>query len=185
VVVTIDHWLSRVIRKPSINCDDRPTDAAVTLIVIHSISLPAGVFGANLVPAFFCNELNLDDHPQLQSLQGMKVSPHVYITRRGLVIQFAPFNRRAWHAGVSSFGSRLACNDFSVGIELEGTDRSKYTNSQYRKLAVILRALIAKYPALSLGRIVGHQEIAPLRKKDPGTEFEWERIYTEVVRHSS
>lgn len=115
----------------------------------------------------------------------MKVSPHVYITRRGLVIQFAPFDRRAWHAGVSSFGSRLACNDFSVGIELEGTDHSRYTNSQYRKLAVILRALIAKYPALSLGRIVGHQEIAPSRKKDPGTEFEWERIYTEVVRHSS
>ena len=115
----------------------------------------------------------------------MKVSPHVYITRRGLVIQFAHFDRRAWHAGVSSFGSRLACNDFSVGIELEGTDHSRYTNSQYRKLAGILRALIAKYPALSLGRIVGHQEIAPARKKDPGTEFEWERIYTEVVRHSS
>ena len=185
MLVTIDHWLSNVNRKLSMNCDDRPEDARISLVVIHSISLPAGVFGANLVPAFFCNELNLDDHPELQSLEGMKVSSHVYITRRGLVIQFAPFNRRAWHAGVSSFGSRSACNDFSIGIELEGTDHSRYTNTQYHKLAVVLRALIAKSPELSLGRIVGHQEIAPLRKKDPGTEFEWERIYAEVVRHSS
>ncbi len=185
MVVTIDHWLSRVTRKPSVNCDDRPAHAQVTLVVIHSISLPAGVFGTNLVPAFFCNELNLDDHPQLQSLDGMRVSPHVYITRRGLVTQFVPFNLRAWHAGASSFGSQLACNDFSIGIELEGTELGEYTNSQYRKLVVVLRALIAKYPSISLGRIVGHQEIAPLRKKDPGTGFEWERIYTEVAEYSS
>ena len=182
--VTIDHWLSRVTRKPSTNCDDRPTHTQITLVVIHSISLPEGIFGTNLVPAFFCNELNLDDHPQLQSLDGMRVSPHVYITRRGLVTQFAPFNRRAWHAGVSSFGSQLACNDFSIGIELEGTDYGLYTNSQYRKLAVVLRALIAKYPMISLARIVGHLEIAPFRKKDPGACFDWQRTYADVVGHT-
>ncbi|HBP15937.1 MAG: 1,6-anhydro-N-acetylmuramyl-L-alanine amidase AmpD [Pseudomonadota bacterium] len=185
MAVTIDHWLSRVTRKPSINCDDRPAHTEVTLVVIHSISLPAGVFGTNLVPAFFCNELNLADHPQLHSLEGMRVSPHVYITRRGLVTQFVPFNRRAWHAGASSFGSQLACNDFSIGIELEGTEHGEYTDSQYRKLIGVLVALIAKYPSISLSRIVGHQEIAPLRKKDPGAGFEWERIYAEVAGHSN
>ena len=114
-----------------------------------------------------------------------QVSCHYLIDNSGEIVQMVKDQDIAWHAGISSFGSRLGCNDFSIGIELEGTDHSRYTNSQYRKLAVVLRALMAKYPALSLGRIVGHQEIAPLRKKDPGTEFEWERIYAEVVRHSS
>ena len=183
MVVTIDHWLSNVNRKLSMNCDDRPEDARISLVVIHSISLPAGEYGTGLVPTFFCNELDLEDHPHLQSLEGVRVAPHLYITRRGLVTQFVPFNLRAWHAGVSSFGLQAACNDFSIGVELEGTDQSSYTNSQYRKLCSILTALIVKYPSISLGRIVGHQEIAPLRKKDPGAGFDWERIYTEVVRH--
>ena len=166
------------------NCDDRPEDARISLVVIHSISLPAGEYGTGLVPTFFCNELDLEDHPHLQSLQGVRVAPHLYITRRGMVTQFVPFNLRAWHAGVSSFGPQSACNDFSIGVELEGTDRSSYTNSQYRKLCSILTALMVKYPSISLGRIVGHKEIAPLRKEDPGAGFEWKRMYAGVVRQS-
>ena len=166
------------------NCDDRPEDARISLVVIHSISLPAGEYGTGLVSTFFCNELDLEDHPHLQSLKGVRVAPHLYITRRGMVTQFVPFNLRAWHAGVSSFGPQLACNDFSIGVELEGTDRSSYTNSQYLKLCSILTALMVKYPSISLGRIVGHNEIAPLRKKDPGVGFDWKRMYAEVVRQS-
>ena len=118
MLVTIDHWLSNVNRKLSMNCDDRPEDARISLVVIHSISLPAGEYGTGLVPTFFCNELDLKDHPYLQSLEGVRVAPHLYITRRGLVTQFVPFNLRAWHAGVSSFGPQAACNDFSIGVEL-------------------------------------------------------------------
>lgn len=173
--VKSDHWLARVRRVPSPNNDPRPAHCRISLLVIHGISLPPGRFGTGLIEDLFLNRLDCGSDPALADLQGVRVSAHLLIDRRGRVVQFVPFDRRAWHAGVSNWCGRHGCNDFSIGIELEGEDGRAYTQRQYRKLSKVTSALLARYPALAREAIVGHQEIAPGRKTDPGPAFDWRR----------
>lgn len=168
-----DHWLTRVLRVPSPNCDERPDPADISLLVIHNISLPAGRYNTGYVEALFCNELDCAVHASFADLAGVEVSAHLFIRRRGQVVQFVPFNQRAWHAGASVWRGRHRCNDFAVGIELEGVDDRVYTKAQYRVLTRVTRALQRRYPALAADAIVGHAEIAPGRKTDPGPAFDW------------
>jgi len=168
-----DHWLAKVRRRPSANSAPRPDPFDVSLLVIHCISLPPGRFGTGLVEALFLNRLDPGLDPTLADLAGVRVSAHVFIDRRGSATQFVPFDRCAWHAGVSEWRGRGRCNDFSVGIELEGTDRRAYTRAQYRRLLAVTEALLYRYPRLSPEAIVGHQEVAPTRKTDPGPAFDW------------
>jgi AmpD protein len=158
---------------PSPNCDERPAGAAVELLVIHSISLPPGEFGGPHIARLFTNTLDCSAHPYFEGLRGLRVSAHFLIRRRGGLIQFVPCARRAWHAGVSSWRGRPRCNDFSVGIELEGSDDRPFTPSQYRVLERLVCALVAAYP---IRAAVGHSEIAPGRKTDPGPGFDWSRV---------
>ena len=176
--VADDHWLRGAARLPSPNADCRPDPQDVSLVVLHGISLPPGRFGTGLVEALFTNTLDVARHPALADLAGARVSSHLLVSRRGRITQFVPFHRRAWHAGVSSYGGRAGCNAFSIGIELEGTDDTPYTDSQYRRLVEVVGVLTRRYPALSLSRIVGHAEVAPGRKTDPGPAFDWPRLLT-------
>lgn len=168
-------WLSTARRMPSDNCDARPSDE-ISLLVLHNISLPPGQFGAGLVPPFFCNTLDTQCHPALAELAGVRVSSHLFIERDGTLVQCVPFEKRAWHAGRSQFRGRANCNDFSIGIELEGTDTLPYTDAQYRLLADLIPALMRAYPAITAERMVGHEHIAPGRKTDPGPAFDWRRL---------
>lgn len=170
-----NHCLYRVPLRPSPNCDDRPDREDIALIVIHAISLPAGQFESALVDALFTNTLPEQLDPALEDLRGAKVSSHVFIERSGKVTQYVRFDRRAWHAGESSWRGRLGCNDFAIGIELEGTDQLPYTDAQYDSLHELTCALFARYPRLSADAVVGHQEVAPRRKTDPGPGFDWQR----------
>ncbi len=179
--VTSNHWLRRVAHRPSPNCDERPDPNDIGLLVIHNISLPAGVFGTPHVHALFCNELDCNAHPSFAELQGVTVSAHLLISRRGSVTQFVPFDQRAWHAGQSAWRGRTRCNDFAIGIELEGVDDRAYTKAQYRSLVRVSGALFARYPRLSADTVVGHAEIAPGRKTDPGGAFNW-RYYLGCLR---
>jgi N-acetyl-anhydromuramoyl-L-alanine amidase len=174
--VTEDHRLRPARWLASPNANDRPDANAIELVVIHGISLPPGRFGGRYVHDLFLNRLNLRAHDSFASLDGVRVSAHLFISRRGAVTQYVPFHRRAWHAGVSAWRGRPDCNDYSIGIELEGTDERGYTRSQYRKLAGVLAALLARYPRLSPEAVVGHCEIAPGRKTDPGGAFDWGRV---------
>lgn len=174
--VSDDHWLVPAARLPSPNCNDRPADAAIELVVVHGISLPPGRFGGGYVHDLFLNRLDGAAHADFAELTALRVSSHLFVTRRGAVTQFVPFHRRAWHAGESAWRGRPGCNDYAIGIELEGTDQRRYTRSQYRKLRAILRALLARYPRLSPEAVVGHVEIAPGRKTDPGPAFDWPRL---------
>jgi AmpD protein len=158
---------------PSPNCDDRPADDAVRLIVIHGISLPPGEFGGEDVVRFFCNTLDCEAHPYYAGLRGLRVSAHFLIRRGGECLQFVPCTRRAWHAGASTWRGRDRCNDFSVGIELEGTDETPYTDQQYAALSRLVAALARAYP---IEDVVGHADIAPGRKSDPGPAFDWARF---------
>ena len=153
---------------PSPNCNERPPNTIINMIVIHGISIPEGQFGNDNVIQLFQN--------RLKSMKEVKVSSHLYIRRGGEVIQFVPFDLRAWHAGISSFEGQENCNDFSIGIELEGTDNVVYTDIQYKKLKEIIKVLKKQYPAITDHRIVGHSDIAPGRKTDPGELFDWARI---------
>lgn len=173
----VDHWLDMARKVPSENYDNRPVGDEINLIVIHCISLPPGVFGGDEIDRLFQNRLRSEEHPYFASIQQLKVSAHVLIRRSAEVTQYVSFNRRAWHAGQSSYQGRTNCNDYSVGIELEGTDDSPFMDRQYARLASLILSLIDHYPALSCERIVGHQDIAPGRKTDPGTQFDWERLY--------
>jgi AmpD protein len=161
---------------PSPNQNARPAGATLDLIVVHGISLPPGEFGGPWIDALFTNELDPRAHPVFGALEGLAVSAHLLIRRDGELVQYVPFHRRAWHAGVSAWQGRENCNDFSVGIELEGTDQGGYTTAQYRRLAVAVRALGRAYPTLSPAPIVGHSDIAPGRKTDPGPSFDWARL---------
>ena len=174
--VTPDHWLKPAKRLASPNCNDRPDPRAIELVVIHGISLPPGRFGGTCVHDLFLNCLDASAHPELAELTGLRVSSHLLISRRGAVTQFVPFHRRAWHAGESVWRGRPGCNDYAIGIELEGTDHRPYTASQYDKLRKVLRALLLRYPRLSPDAVVGHYEIAPGRKTDPGPAFDWRRV---------
>jgi|TARA_B100001971_G_C18073670_1_gene474476 AmpD protein len=156
------------------NMDSRPDDD-VSLIVVHCISLPMGHFGGRFVERLFCNKLEVAEHKDLNELDDLRVSSHLLIRRDGSVIQFVPFNKRAWHAGESVFANRPACNDFSVGIELEGTDSSDFQDIQYRMLAEVCQSLISRYH-VPRDNIVGHSDIAPGRKTDPGPYFDWQKF---------
>ena len=182
VQISADHWLEDVVRCASSNCDDRSDPDDIALVVIHNISLPPGQFGGGLVERFFTNCLDCSIDAALHDLEGVRVSSHLFVDRRGRVTQFVPFHRRAWHAGVSSHRGREGCNDYSIGVELEGTDEVSYDEAQYESLTEVLVALMSRYPRLSLEGIVGHREIAPQRKTDPGLAFDWSRLYRDVVR---
>ncbi|MEX0943492.1 MAG: 1,6-anhydro-N-acetylmuramyl-L-alanine amidase AmpD [Pseudomonadales bacterium] len=160
------------------NCDERPGDE-ISLIVVHSISLPAGHFGSDYIESLFCNRLDVDEHPDFVDLAGLKVSSHVLIRRDGYLLQFVPFDKRAWHAGESCYMERTNCNDFSIGIELEGTDKNGYRGVQYDVLARVCQALCHEYGIVRTN-IVGHSDIAPGRKTDPGPGFDWPRLRTAV-----
>ncbi len=153
--------------------DDRPQGCGLELIVIHAISLPPNHFGGSFVEEFFKGRLNPSDHPFFETIKELKVSSHLYINRKGHLIQFVDFNKRAFHAGKSIFHGRQACNDFSLGIELEGCDTQPFSGIQYKILASAVRSLLLTYPTLSKEKILGHSDIAPGRKTDPGPFFDW------------
>lgn len=155
------------------NHNERPY-AEISLLVIHNISLPAGVFGGSYIEDLFCNRLDPDAHPSFTVIAPLEVSAHLLIRRDAEVIQFVPFDRRAWHAGVSNFEGRDQCNDFSIGIELEGCDEQAFTAQQYDVLIHITNALMTHYPDITPARITGHSDIAPGRKTDPGPYFDWQ-----------
>lgn len=171
-----DGWLCGARRAPSPNCEPRPDNCAPDLLVIHNISLPPGQFGGAAIEALFCNCLDWDAHPFYDEIRGLRVSAHLLIRRDGELVQFVSFDERAWHAGQSCFEGRENCNDFSIGIELEGTDHDPYTAEQYGALLAVTRTLLATYPGLTPARIVGHADIAPGRKTDPGPAFDWQRL---------
>jgi N-acetyl-anhydromuramoyl-L-alanine amidase len=161
---------------PSPNCDARPAGSTLDLIVIHGISLPPGQYGGPHITQLFTNRLDPQAHPYFAGISGLKVSSHLLIRRDGGIIQYVPLDKRAWHAGRSEFQGRANCNDFSIGIELEGTDDEPYTKLQYEQLAEVIRSLLANYPTLQRERITGHSDIAPGRKTDPGPHFDWTRL---------
>ncbi|MGV3652745.1 MAG: 1,6-anhydro-N-acetylmuramyl-L-alanine amidase AmpD [Noviherbaspirillum sp.] len=167
-----DGWIGGLTHAPSPNCDARPAGMEIDLLVIHNISLPPGRFGGSYIPDLFANRLDCDAHPYFEQLRGLRVSAHFLVRRDGAAIQFVSCAQRAWHAGVSSFGGRERCNDFSIGIELEGTDFEPFAPVQYRTLARLTAALRQAYP---LADVVGHEHIAPGRKTDPGPFFDWTR----------
>jgi AmpD protein len=158
------------------NFDERPQQVVPTLIVVHGISLPAGEFGGPWIDRLFTGSLPADAHPSFADVASLRVSAHVVIRRDGAPTQYVPFGARAWHAGKSSYQGREACNDFSVGIELEGADQVAYAEPQYLSLSRLIRALCEAYPSLSPSHLVGHSDIAPGRKTDPGPAFDWPRL---------
>lgn len=169
-------WLEGVQHSPSPNCDARPAGMPIDLLVIHNISLPPGEFAGQDVEAFFTNTLDWHKHPYYQTeIRGMTVSAHLFIRRDGAIVQFVSFLERAWHAGISRFEGRERCNDFSIGIEMQGTDTLPYTDAQYTALAKITRVLMQTYSGITASRITGHSDIAPGRKTDPGASFDWQR----------
>ena len=155
------------------NCDSRPAGVEVDLIVVHGISLPPGEFGGPWIDRLFTNDLPADAHPYFAEVSCLRVSSHLVISRGGAITQYVSFKQRAWHAGQSSYEGRQACNDFSIGVELEGTDALAYEPVQYQALAQVVAALRAAYPTLAPDRLVGHSDIAPGRKTDPGPAFDW------------
>jgi AmpD protein len=170
---------------PSPHCDERPFEADnvcnnVDLLVIHNISLPPSQFNTSGIRDLFMGCLDPDAHPFYKEIEGLRVSAHCVIYRTGEVEQFVPFDKRAWHAGLSRFQGRSRCNDFSIGIELEGTDTLPYTDAQYHSLNALSEFIVNRYPRISLGRIVGHNDIAPGRKTDPGVAFDWARYRTNL-----
>jgi AmpD protein len=169
-------WLEGVRRVESPNFDARPPATNLDLIVVHGISLPPGRFGGGWIDRLFCNDLPADADPYFATIQGLEVSTHVLIDRGGNVTQYVSFLDRAWHAGRSSHCGRTACNDFSVGIELEGADDVPYEDAQYVALAEVIWALRRAYPTLSHAAVVGHSDIAPGRKTDPGPSFDWRKL---------
>jgi len=160
------------------NCDERPGGEAITLLVIHNISLPPGEFGGDGIERLFTNELDSVAHPYFRTLTTVRVSAHFLIRRTGALLQFVPCAKRAWHAGESAWRGRSRCNDFSIGIELEGADDVPYTESQYRMLAELARVLRSAYP---IADIAGHSDIAPSRKTDPGPGFDWPRFRSSIA----
>ena len=167
-----NHRLTSATQSPSINYNDRP-NGEISLVVIHNISLPPGEFNNPYIEQFFTNQLDFNAHPYFKTIQDLQVSAHLLIKRDGSIIQFVPFDKRAWHAGESSFNGQDNCNDFSIGIELEGTDNLNFEAVQYQSLKTTLKQLKNYYPVQN---IVGHSDIAPGRKTDPGEAFNWGEI---------
>lgn len=168
-------WLAEARRVPSPNCDPRPPGCAVDLLVIHNISLPPGEFGGPWIEHLFLNRLDPAAHPYFAPIAGVRVSAHLLIRRDGALVQFVDLRWRAWHAGASCFAGRAACNDFSIGIELEGTDVAPFTDAQYERLGRVTAEVRQHYPGITPERIAGHSDIAPGRKTDPGPCFDWAR----------
>ena len=172
-------WCDGVHHCPSPNFNERP-DGEVSLLVIHNISLPPGQFATGKVQAFFQNRLDVTEHPYFEGIKALRVSAHFLIERDGQITQFVSCLDRAWHAGISSFEGREACNDFSLGIELEGTDDQPFTDAQYQALIALTRQLQQHYPQITPQRICGHSDVAPGRKTDPGPCFDWVRFRREL-----
>ena len=170
-------WLEAARRCPSPHHDARPSGVKVDLLVIHGISLPPGEFGGEWIDRLFLGDLPADAHPYFDSICGLRVSAHLLIRRDGELVQYVPLHRRAWHAGESLFQGRRRCNDYSIGIELEGCDDVAYSDAQYSRLIETSGRLIRRYPGITEERIVGHCDIAPGRKTDPGPSFDWQRLY--------
>ena len=159
------------------NRDARPAGVGPSLVVVHGISLPPGQFGGSEIEDLFCNRLDCEAHPYFDEIRGLEVSAHVLIRRDGEVVQFVPFAERAWHAGESRFRRRSSCNDFSIGIELEGEDTTAYAGVQYDSLSAVIAALVRAYPDVTARDVAAHSDIAPGRKTDPGPAFDWLRLY--------
>ncbi|MCP4598121.1 1,6-anhydro-N-acetylmuramyl-L-alanine amidase AmpD [Neptuniibacter sp.] len=175
-----DGWLEGVNKVPSPNYNDRLESDVVSLLVIHNISLPPRQYGGGYVHKFFQNKLPVAEHPYFATIKELEVSAHFLIERCGTVTQFVPVDKRAWHAGISQFDGREGCNDFSIGIELEGCDEDEFTSSQYLSLSELTDVLRRIYPTITQQRIAGHSDIAPGRKTDPGPCFDWERYISSL-----
>jgi len=173
------NWVASARRILSPNCDSRPAGTDVSLLVLHSISLPRGEYGGDAIERLFTNRLDPKSHPTFADLAGLRVSAHFLVRRDGELIQFVPLQQRAWHAGASRWRGRERCNDFSVGIEIEGTDDGEFSGAQYDCVARLARSLQARLP---LRDIAGHSDIAPGRKADPGTRFNWPRLLADLAR---
>ena len=171
-----DHRLVNARQCASPNCDERPTECDPDLIVIHNISLPPNEYGGKGIDQLFTNCLDKDEHPYYADIHHLRVSSHLLIRRDGEVVQYVPFNKRAWHAGISEFKGRDTCNNFSIGIEMEGSDFEAFTAEQYKSLEETIELLLKTYSSLSAEDITGHEHIAPGRKTDPGPFFEWQRL---------
>ena len=169
-------WLESAETVPSPNFDSRPDEAKIRLIVVHGISLPPGEYGGGHIQNFFCNCLDSGAHDYFATICDMRVSAHCLIERSGKIVQFVSFLDRAWHAGVSQWRGETACNDFSIGIELEGCDDQPYEASQYASLAALVTVLRSRYPEIAADALAGHSDIAPGRKTDPGPAFDWSRL---------
>ncbi len=180
--VNHEGWLSPARCIPSPNFDLWPEGTLPSLLVVHNISLPPGEFGGNAISEFFCNQLNFDAHPFYEEIRDVRVSAHFLITRKGELLQFVSCQRRAWHAGSSNFLGRAQCNNFSLGVELEGSDFVPFEDAQYQTLAALTKALLATYP---IRAIAGHADIAPGRKTDPGPFFDWQRLQIETALDDS
>ncbi len=165
--------ISGAIQRDSPNQDDRPEGCDVDLLVIHNISLPPGEFGGHWIDDLFMNRLDPSAHPYFADIASQQVSSHLLIRRDGKLLQYVPLNKRAWHAGASCFDGRNCCNNFSIGIELEGSDDSGFTDAQYHALAETTNKILKLYPTITPDRIKGHSDIAPGRKTDPGPRFDW------------
>ena len=177
-----DGWWSRAQRIDSPNFGERPKHAQIDLLVIHSISLPPGVYGGNEIEALFTNQLNWDAHPYFAQIRGMQVSSHFVIRRDGGLLQFVSCDKRAWHAGVSHYRGRDNCNDDSIGIELEGLEGETFEVAQYDTLSVVCKELMKNYP---IAHIAGHEDVAPGRKFDPGAGFDWQSLQDKLVLSNS
>lgn len=171
-----DHLLKSAKQIQSPNYSERLNEDDINLIVIHSISLPPGKYNNSYIEEFFCNKLSVNENKYFESISDLKVSSHILIKRDGKIIQFVPFNKKAWHAGESVFKGRLNCNEFSIGIELEGCEEDDFTQNQYKNLVNICLTLFKFYPEITRQNVVGHSEIAPGRKTDPGKNFNWEYL---------
>jgi len=170
------HLVAGVRFVPSPNFDERPLNIPLSLIVIHNISLPPGEFGGPYIEQLFTNQLNPNEHSYFAKVADKKVSAHILIRRDGSMLQFVPFNKRAWHAGESIYKGKPRANDYSIGIELEGADKTPYESVQYTVLVGLVNSLLMAYPSLSKEDIVGHSDIAPGRKSDPGMSFQWKKF---------
>lgn len=168
-----DGWIAQARKVASPNFGPRPAACDIDLLVIHNISLPPGQYNGSCIEQFFCNKLDWEEHPFFREIEGVEVSSHLLVRRDGELVQFVSLEDRAWHAGRSFFRGRNECNDFSIGIELEGTDDDVYTDMQYQVLVGVTRTLLDHYELLDSTRIVGHSDIAPGRKTDPGPGFDW------------
>ena len=177
--LSTNQWHCRHLQSP--NCDQRPNDAEINLLVIHCIALPPEQYGTGEIDNLFTNQLDANKHPYFKGIAQLRVSSHLLIDRQGVITQYVSFLERAWHCGVSHWQGHDQCNDFAIGIELEGTDCSPFSDEQYQSLSAVSQSILEAYPAISSQRIVGHSDIAPGRKTDPGSGFDWSRYLNALI----